>query len=96
MKQLDRRLPSFSCAAALILAAGSLALAVSVPAHADLKLVERTTFDFSNMTVMGNPITPDELDMIKKSPLVGNLSGVDITMYDAGSRLHAIRLSQIR
>lgn len=69
-------------------AAAALAMLVALgSASADLKIVERTTFDFSKMTIMGNPITPDQLDMIKRSPFIGNVSGSDITMYDAGAKL---------
>lgn len=67
-----------------ILLAATSAIAV---AHADLKITERTTFDFSKLTIMGKPASPEELGMIKKSPIVGDTNGIEISIFDSGKML---------
>jgi len=69
-------------AAVLMLAAMSAGGSV----RADLKIVERTSIDLTKAMIAGKPITPEEMGMLKNSPLVGGANGVEIAIYDAGSK----------
>ncbi|MDR3709929.1 MAG: hypothetical protein P4L33_16655 [Capsulimonadaceae bacterium] len=75
-----------TCNSHRLIAAVALLLAAT-PAFADFKVVERTAFDFSQMTLMGMPVTSDQLDLIKQSPLLGGANGMDITIQESGDKM---------
>ena len=66
---------------------GFLCLAAPSPVFADFTIVQRTTFDLSQVTVMGSPASAETLDMIKKSPLLGGANGLDITIQASGDNV---------
>lgn len=66
-----------------IICAG-VALASSA-ARADLKAVETTKIDLSQMTINGQPLTDQQLDVIKSMPMFKN-GGMQATLYVKGTR----------
>ncbi len=63
-----------------------LLAAVATVAHADLTVVEKTSFDFSKMTLMGKPITPEQVGMIKNLPMFGG-GGMAMTLAQSGNKV---------
>jgi len=54
--------------------------------HADLTIVQKLTFDLSKLSIMGQPVTESQMQMINKSPMFQG-GGMDITMVSAGKKL---------
>ncbi|HEY3329935.1 MAG TPA: hypothetical protein VGK19_07950 [Capsulimonadaceae bacterium] len=57
----------------------------SPAANADMTVAQKLTFDLSKLTIMGQPVTAEQMAMIQKLPLFGGGS-MDITMYSAGKK----------
>jgi len=66
----------------------AFALLLCVPVHADLTTTFKMTMDLSKMTIGGKPISPEQLESIKKSPMFGG--DLEMTTYQSSHKVKVI------